>query len=339
MFYQHIPPQRLDALQHYKYTGTDLSLLANTVLKYYWNWVTDHIFPLWIAPNVITLMGLICLFLNYITTFYFCPVLPGCEPPRWFYLFVAVNIFLYQTFDNVDGKQARRTGTSSALGELFDHGCDSLFLMLTGPATFCAVRAEVDQMYSLLTIGFVAFFFSHWEEYHTNVLILGKLGNPTEVQWALISVFLSSFFLGPDVWRLPLSAILPRYVTSTLLSLRARHPLFTYLTLPLEWRLNSRTSRCVVVTQTTHFLSFTLLMTTTSLNFVFSLHFNSHTSFRFCHLRMVDYYSRCHSEYCYYISLDVAKRPATHLAQTNPTSCPSRHSPLISDSMGPLLHN
>ncbi|TYI83488.1 hypothetical protein E1A91_D05G296300v1 [Gossypium mustelinum] len=34
--------------------------------------------------------------------------------------------FLYQTFDAVDWKQARRTNSSSPLGELFDHGCDAL---------------------------------------------------------------------------------------------------------------------------------------------------------------------------------------------------------------------
>jgi hypothetical protein len=27
--------------------------------------------------------------------------------------------------DNADGKQSRRNGTSSALGMLFDHGCDA----------------------------------------------------------------------------------------------------------------------------------------------------------------------------------------------------------------------
>jgi len=32
---------------------------------------------------------------------------------------------LSQLFDNMDGKQARRTGTSSPLGMLFDHGCDA----------------------------------------------------------------------------------------------------------------------------------------------------------------------------------------------------------------------
>ena len=38
----------------------------------------------------------------------------------------AACLWLYSTFDNVDGKQARRTGSSSPLGELFDHGCDAL---------------------------------------------------------------------------------------------------------------------------------------------------------------------------------------------------------------------
>ncbi len=34
----------------------------------------------------------------------------------------ALGLFFYQTMDVIDGKQARRTGTSSPLGELFDHG-------------------------------------------------------------------------------------------------------------------------------------------------------------------------------------------------------------------------
>lgn len=28
--------------------------------------------------------------------------------------------------DAIDGKQARRTGMASALGEMFDHGCDAI---------------------------------------------------------------------------------------------------------------------------------------------------------------------------------------------------------------------
>lgn len=35
-------------------------------------------------------------------------------------------MFVYQTFDAIDGKQARRTKTSGPLGQLFDHGCDAV---------------------------------------------------------------------------------------------------------------------------------------------------------------------------------------------------------------------
>lgn len=36
-------------------------------------------------------------------------------------LFVLIGSSRYQTLDNIDGKQARRTGTSSGLGELFEY--------------------------------------------------------------------------------------------------------------------------------------------------------------------------------------------------------------------------
>jgi phosphatidylglycerophosphate synthase len=39
----------------------------------------------------------------------------------------AIGLFLYQSFDAIDGKQARRTGTSGPLGEMFDHGQYYLF--------------------------------------------------------------------------------------------------------------------------------------------------------------------------------------------------------------------
>lgn len=51
----------------------------------------------------------------------------GVEPPpRWTCFLCALGLFVYQSLDSIDGKQARRTNTSSPLGELFDHGCDSI---------------------------------------------------------------------------------------------------------------------------------------------------------------------------------------------------------------------
>jgi hypothetical protein len=50
----------------------------------------------------------------------------------WLYLVGLLGHFLYQTFDAIDGKQARRTGTSSPLGQLFDHGCDAFITNVVG---------------------------------------------------------------------------------------------------------------------------------------------------------------------------------------------------------------
>jgi phosphatidylglycerophosphate synthase len=48
------------------------------------------------------------------------------EFPAFTYLIGIFGMFMYQTLDAVDGKQARRTGSSSPLGQLFDHGCDAI---------------------------------------------------------------------------------------------------------------------------------------------------------------------------------------------------------------------
>ena len=58
------------------------------------------------------------------------------QAPLWAYLLCAVGLFVYQSLDAIDGKQARRTNSSSPLGELFDHGCDSLS---TGRSSFLFV--------------------------------------------------------------------------------------------------------------------------------------------------------------------------------------------------------
>jgi hypothetical protein len=49
------------------------------------------------------------------------PSLVG-EAPRWLYLATAASVVAYVNLDCMDGKQARRTGSSSPLGQLFDHG-------------------------------------------------------------------------------------------------------------------------------------------------------------------------------------------------------------------------
>lgn len=72
-------------------------------------------------PNVVTLVALIIMASAAVLNGIMSPTLSD-ELPAWVLLYNAVALFLYQTLDAIDGKQARRTESSSPLGQLFDHG-------------------------------------------------------------------------------------------------------------------------------------------------------------------------------------------------------------------------
>ena len=124
----------------YKYAGSDDSLMY----KYFYNptskWLTDRI-PEWIAPNSITLAGFFFTIIPFAVIFKFFGTHfvnedpEKMEIPRWAFFLQGFCYFMYRMLDEMDGKQARRTGNSSPLGLLFDHGCDAfstgtLFLVI-----------------------------------------------------------------------------------------------------------------------------------------------------------------------------------------------------------------
>ncbi|KAF2563907.1 hypothetical protein F2Q70_00018279 [Brassica cretica] len=107
------------ALHRYKYSGVDHSYLYKYLLNPFWTRLVN-IFPLWMPPNMITLMGFMFLVTSALLGYVYSPLLDS-PPPRWVHFAHGLLLFLYQTFDGLDGKQARRTSSSSPLGELFDH--------------------------------------------------------------------------------------------------------------------------------------------------------------------------------------------------------------------------
>lgn len=110
-------------IREYKYAGYDKSLFLTYVSNPIYNRIV-LLFPLWLAPNIITLCGLMCTMITYVVFHYYCPFLYGVAP-WWAYVMNALAILGYQALDAMDGKQARRTGSGSPLGLLFDHGCDA----------------------------------------------------------------------------------------------------------------------------------------------------------------------------------------------------------------------
>ena len=121
----YVRQHELPALKEYKYSAVDRSLTSKYILKPFYSNFVIHCFPMTMAPNLITLTGFMFVVGNFLTLLWYNPTLDQ-DCPTWVYYSWALGLFLYQTFDAVDGAQARRTKQSGPLGELFDHGVDAL---------------------------------------------------------------------------------------------------------------------------------------------------------------------------------------------------------------------
>ncbi|EGW30065.1 alcohol phosphatidyl transferase [Spathaspora passalidarum NRRL Y-27907] len=195
-----IPTDKLPNLKLYKYSAIDESVISKYILKKWWNYFVE-IIPMWVAPNMVTLGGLMFIVANLAAVFYYDPYL-DTESPRWCYFFYAFGIFMYQTMDGCDGCHARRTGQSGPLGELFDHSIDAINTTL-GALVFGSVMKMGYGV--LLMISLFAstcnFYASTWEEYHTGTLFLSKFSGPVEGILMICVVFIITGIFGPDIWN------------------------------------------------------------------------------------------------------------------------------------------
>ncbi|KAJ2657971.1 hypothetical protein IW148_004929 [Coemansia sp. RSA 1199] len=205
---EYVTEDALKNLRNYKYRAVDKSFLTKYLYRHYWEWAVT-LFPRWMAPNLITLTGLSFEVIDVALVLLIMPDLEG-PGPAWLYFAFGIGMWLYSTFDNVDGKQARRTGSSSPLGELFDHGCDALNCTIAGIVEASAFGCGISwQTVTIIFMTTASFFFSTWEEYHTGVLYLGYVNGPTEIlTFAVLACFASGIW-GPQIWHVPATQGLP----------------------------------------------------------------------------------------------------------------------------------
>lgn len=201
--------QQLKKLGEHKYSSSCQSLLDPAMQKF-WNWFIKLV-PLWIAPNLITMVG---LGINIVTTLVlvaYCPTATEI-PPWWTTALCALGLFIYQTLDAIDGKQARRTNTSTPLGELFDHGCDSMSTVFVSVASCCAVQLGTNPGWMLFqcVCASTLFYCAHWQTYVSGTLQFGTI-DVTEGQIVVMGVMLLSSltsFLGLGFWTSELLLVL-----------------------------------------------------------------------------------------------------------------------------------
>lgn len=127
----------------YRYQAIDRSLLT----PYFKKWVVSPVascLPPGISPNTITIASFICALGAF-----FYALVEGRESLASYGL-VPLLIFLYLLGDHLDGMQAKRTGSSSALGEFCDHYLDVFVTGLMG-AILCVM---LPVKHPLLPLGY-----------------------------------------------------------------------------------------------------------------------------------------------------------------------------------------
>ena len=193
----YIPKEHFSSIRSYKYKSSDSSISY----KYFMSPLCDYLvnfFPTWLAPNVITISGFFLNLLYFLITGYYTKFKGGFIPP-WACFFSAFCYLLYMILDNIDGKQARRTKSSSPLGLLFDHGTDACttFFITCGLGAILAL--ETIYQYILLWIMIIVpFYLNNWEEYVTGVMSLPIINGINEGTFVIVFLECLTGCIGQD---------------------------------------------------------------------------------------------------------------------------------------------
>jgi len=210
-----LSPGMLQHLERYKYAGAGYTWL-DYKLTPFWNWLVE-LLPMWMAPNLVTFIGFVGITGMAFGMCYAAPCLSGERDgvKGWIIAVHALTMFVYQHLDAVDGKQARRTGASSPLGQLFDHGCDTVVTMLSVLSTAICFDLGGDVRLAFLAmVTLVPFNFVQWAEYHKGACPSsnGFMG-VTEGLCMMILMELTTAVAGPRLWCdmvLPVGSLLPK---------------------------------------------------------------------------------------------------------------------------------
>ncbi|XP_030839310.1 ethanolaminephosphotransferase 1 [Strongylocentrotus purpuratus] len=216
MAVKYLNKDHINGFDKYKYSSRDTSPVAVYVMHPFWNAVVKF-YPMWLAPNLLTFVGfLFQVYLFLLLAYYDWDYYSGNRTkaeyptiPNWVWYVAAVCQFLGHTLDGTDGKQARRTGSSTPLGELFDHGSDSILCALMPLGLFSIFGKGMDDYGGSSWIFFAVqwhvigcFFVSHWEKYLTGVLFLPWSYDFSQV--SIVIVYLLTGTFGFEVWKITL---------------------------------------------------------------------------------------------------------------------------------------
>ncbi|EEA06032.1 CDP-alcohol phosphatidyltransferase domain-containing protein [Cryptosporidium muris RN66] len=194
LFGRYVTTDGLRRIESYNYNGGGATY-CDEFMNIFWDYFVKSL-PETLPPNGLTILGFICSFLSILILLVYSPsldqrlLLPST-------LAIVLLLFLYQTLDAADGKQARRLKLSSPLGQLLDHGLDSystIFLTTIVCGTCCCGWNFAT--FALISIAQLKMMIYMWLEYHCHVYrcSASKFLGVTESQFFVMLLLLFTVF-------------------------------------------------------------------------------------------------------------------------------------------------
>jgi len=220
-----VDPERV---MRYSYASEGKSLLT----PFFWNVFCRpvlHFLPRYASPNLISLSG------NLFSTFAFL-LLIGVfgdfkslvmKQPL-FFLIPAFSVLIYHVLDNIDGTQARRTHSSSPLGEFFDHWLDSFNSFMLPLGVLSVYSADGRLLVAVIFFACIAFWSSHREHKEEGKLVFPPISELEGILMVNLIYFVAAF-TGWEFWVRPLPVI-----RISLTTIFAGIALVGYLSYPLD---------------------------------------------------------------------------------------------------------
>ena len=211
MIKEFITEKGIQEIKNHKYVGGEYTTIDLKMNKF-WTACLNYV-PTYISPNMITFIGSFTYIFSVIllmrTSISF-----DVERPRFNYFICGLALLFYQTMDAIDGKQARRLGRSTPLGQLVDHGCDCITTTFLIYNVFCCFKIENDNITAMLVVFLVIllFYYANWAEYFTGVLVTAHNNiGVTEIQFFIIIFNWVTALMSCSFWHMSILGKLTRF--------------------------------------------------------------------------------------------------------------------------------
>ncbi len=161
-------------LSNWKYNVEDNSITSK-LFKPLWRFFATFM-PVTVAPNIISLTGLLCTLYSYYLCYNYLD-----QYPLLISVISGLLTFAYISLDAVDGMHARNTGNSSPLGELFDHSCDNIgvVFIILNLAQILGI-SDMHKQWYFVQLAQLVFLDSHISAFKNGVVRFGMFYGPGE---------------------------------------------------------------------------------------------------------------------------------------------------------------